>query len=157
METTPVEHINDLLQFFCTANAIPSAKLGASGTCSLKHSSGIGLCLELSSDGTHLHWYTRLSRVPFEDREIFYQHLLRMNLLCQETRGGTLGLDNDSMEIVFSYTEEVRSLDATRFHNASENFLTTALAIQENLSSENELVTTPDDDDTSSFLLGIRA
>lgn len=156
METTPVEHINHLLQLFCAANAIPATRLGESGTCQLNHSSGLGLCLELSTGGTHLHWYTRLSRVPFEDREFFYQQLLRMNLLCQETRGGTLGLDNSSMEIVFSYTEEVECLDATRFNNASENFLTTALTIQENLSTEDELDPTPDDD-TNSFLLGIRA
>ena len=67
--------------------------------------------------------YASLRPAPQHGREAFFRHLLELNAYMIGSRGGALGLDPESDEIVLSRAEPIEALSAELFQRMLINFV----------------------------------
>jgi hypothetical protein len=135
MNTKARDQVNDLLAEFGTSRGLSGAQLDESGVCAFEYQGLLDIVLELSSDGSVLHFYSPLCDLPAEEREAFLTDLLERNLLCAETNGATLAVDARENAVVLCFNQTVESLNPASFSTVIENFLDTSLNLRTELAS----------------------
>jgi hypothetical protein len=105
------------------------------GVYTLAAEDGLNVSLQLPELGDVIYLYAPMTQLPEENLEAFYARLLRMNLLCSETQGGTLALDERGNRIVLCYCANAAALDAVGFANMVGNFVEAAAAVRRTLLS----------------------
>lgn len=105
------------------------------------------IVIEVPSDNPEvLFVYTMVCHLPPDrNRDLVLQAAMEFNYMQSGTRGATLGLDRE--EVNLCYSRPVTGVTFCDLHSALEDFLTTAVEINEQLES---IKGTPDDQSYSS-------
>lgn len=77
--------------------------------------------------------YSNIGDLPEKGREAFYEMLLNANYFCQQTAGGTLGVDSQADIVLYMMQAHESSLDGTAFLQMLENFINTAVTWSERI------------------------
>ena len=100
------------------------AKLGNHNLCSiLQKSSGNNITIELPYAGNNLHIYTSIFSIPFENRENFFEFLLKLNLHGLETHGNILGIDTQTQKVILCRVLELNKIKEEEFPAIFKNFI----------------------------------
>lgn len=70
--------------------------------------------------------FAQLGSVDADKESNIYPKLLKANLFWQGTAGGTIGVDDESREIILSYQFPLSVLDFPKFQEILENFVNTS-------------------------------
>lgn len=90
--------------------------------------------LEADEQGT-VFAYAHLGSLPEQDREDFYAKLLEANYFCQETGGGTIGIDREANVVVLMMQTHVAMLNSGDLHRVLQNFINVAVTWSQRVES----------------------
>jgi hypothetical protein len=97
------------------------------GVYSFETPGGGRVTVEAPQDGGVFHLHAPICSLPEEGQgEHFYAGVLKLNLLCIETRGATLALDDRGGRIVLCYGAALAGMDALGFANLLGSFVESA-------------------------------
>jgi hypothetical protein len=82
--------------------------------------------LETDDNGI-LSLYAHLGNIPREDRESFFATLLEANYFCQQTGGGTIGIDREANVVLLLMQTHVSALNTDDLRSMVSNFLNVAV------------------------------
>lgn len=114
--------VNEWLQKIAPGDA--GMALNPHGQC-LLHSSRGEQCIVYVAhpSSTEFHLFQDLVPLSQEVEPSIYEEVLKLNLPAQSTRGGAIGLDPQTRNLVFSYSRDIALTDAKIFCAILENFL----------------------------------
>ncbi|MDR1366875.1 MAG: CesT family type III secretion system chaperone [Puniceicoccales bacterium] len=109
--------------------------LGENNLCNVKRkSTGEETIIELSRNEEMLYIYAVISDVPFNNRENFFEFVLKLNLHGSSTGYGILGIDAQTNKFVLSRLLHIKNLDEQLLLNAVSSFFSTISQLREKLS-----------------------
>jgi hypothetical protein len=128
--------VNGLLRELGRKLGTPELALSDEGTCALDYEQRLQIVVELPEGSELVYVYSRLMRIPKKGQKKLFRTLLRHNLLCYNTDGSTLAIDDAQEQVVLCYGHPWSELDQVAFENLLENFLTTANRLHADLTGQ---------------------
>jgi hypothetical protein len=106
----------------------PGLILDQNGLCQLVADSVTNHCVVFvpAANSEVFYLFQDMCQLPEAVDSAAYEGLLALNLLGVETRGGMLGFDKPTRNLVFSFSREIAATDVNMFCTVLENFLDTA-------------------------------
>ena len=102
--------------------------------CVIRDSTKQEFVIEIPEESDLFYLYSPLQALPnSEDRELFYEKILIMNLFGQRTGSATLALDPRISQIVMFYSAPVAHYNASTFGSVLSNFVKTSKRLRETL------------------------
>jgi hypothetical protein len=113
----------------------PGLLLDQNGLCQLVCDSVANHCIVFvpTTDSETFYLFQDVCHLPEAVGPASYEALLTLNLLGIETRGGMLGFDQQTRNLVFSFSREIATTDVKNFCTVLENFLDAADRLRERL------------------------
>jgi hypothetical protein len=84
---------------------------------------------------TEFHLFQDLAPLPAQAEARIYEEVLKLNLPAQATRGGSLGFDPQTRNLVFSYSRDIALTDSKSFCAIVNNFLDAAREIRKRIAA----------------------
>ncbi len=94
--------------------------------CCLGFDDKIIVHLQYNEENEVLMLFGQLGEIKEEWAEQLYPRILKANMFWQGTGGATLGVDDETREIMMSYQIGIRFLDFPKFQELLEGFINTA-------------------------------
>lgn len=129
------ELVNSWLRELGHKANIPDLKLNEDGSCVVQYKERLNVIILLLEQNPNVHFIAALMRPPKDRGEEFYKRLLSLNMMCLETHGATLALDERDDQVVLCYSHLVKDLDAEMFEEILGNFMETAEYVTDVISS----------------------
>lgn len=85
--------------------------------------------IEVPSQSSIFFFYVVMARPAAYQRLVVYSTAMALNYLQQDTKGGCIGVDSATDELIFSYRDRLDNLGYNEFYNSLENFIDTALTV----------------------------
>ena len=133
MNTPAHDRVNELLLAFGIARGMQNASLNDLGVLAFNYKGKLDIVVELAPSGEAVYFYSGLCSIPGHEREAFLENLLELNLLFGGTNGSTLAIDRKENRVILCYSLPVDQLDGVLLGNIIENFLETAVNLQDEL------------------------
>jgi hypothetical protein len=109
--------------------------LGENNLCNIKRkSTGEETIIELPHNNEMLYIYAVVSDVPFNNREKFFEFVLKLNLHGSSTGHAILGIDAQTNKFVLSRLLHIKNLDEQLLLKAVSSFFSTISQLREKLS-----------------------
>lgn len=102
------------------------------GQCQLLSKGGAESCIVFvpNATSTEFFLFQDIALLPASCDSRVYEELLKLNLPCEATRGGSLAFDSQTRNVVFVYSREIAVTDIKIFCAVLENFLDSAQEIK---------------------------
>jgi hypothetical protein len=108
--------------------------LGENNLCNIKRkSTGEETIIELPHNDEMLYIYAVISDAPFNNREKFFEFVLKLNLHGSSTGHGILGIDIQTNKFVLSRLLHIKNLDEQLLLKAVDSFFSTVSQLREKL------------------------
>jgi hypothetical protein len=133
MENTSI--VNGWIAELGQEAGINDLKLNEHHVCAFRYGKDLEFIIELPPGSPIVYMYSPMVDVPQENKEAFFDKLLKANFFCLETNGATFSIDERSNRIVLSYGQPIDQIDNLIFKNIVGNFLETAEQWKERLRS----------------------
>ena len=127
--TKPMENIdiiNGWLAELGQEAGIEDLKLNEHHLCAFRYGKDLEFTIELPPQSPIVYLYSPMAELPSENKEAFFEKLLKANFFCLETNGATFSIDERSNRIILSYGQPIDQIDNLVFKNIVGNFLETA-------------------------------
>jgi hypothetical protein len=113
----------------------PGLLLDANGQCQLVSDMVANNCVVFvpTAESESFYLFQDICQLPERLDAAAYEGFLALNLLGVDTRGGTLGLEKETRNLVFSFSRGIADTDVRIFCTVLENFLDTADILRERL------------------------
>jgi hypothetical protein len=108
-------------------------RLDQNGVCACRHDDSGEVVVEVPEGSGQVFLYASLGPMPPHGREAFFRHLLELNAYMVGSRGGALGLDPQSEDVVLSRAEPIEALRAELFQRLLVNFIAAAKGLKADL------------------------
>lgn len=98
----------------------------ADNYCCLKFDNKITTHIQYNKEGDMIMLFAQLGAIDEDKTATLYPRLLQANLYWQGTGGATIGVDEETREVLLSYQTPMQLLDYNRFQQLIEGFINTA-------------------------------
>lgn len=82
--------------------------------------------LQYNAENEILMMFSQLGEIDDEQKNAIYPKMLKANLFWQGTGGGTIGVDDETNEVLMCYQFPIRQLDFHKFQELLESFINTS-------------------------------
>jgi hypothetical protein len=122
--------VNDWLAKINPADA--GMMLNQYGQCRLVSKGGTENCIVFvpNSASAEFFLFQDIASLPEPADARVYEELLKLNLPCEATRGGSIAFDTQTRNVAFVYSREIAITDIKTFCAILENFLNSAQEIK---------------------------
>jgi hypothetical protein len=127
------ERVNELFRSIATDLGFQIV-LGDNNLCNIKRkSTGEETIIELPNNDEMLYVYAVIGEVPFNNREKFFEFILKLNLHGTSTGHGIIGIDVQTNKFVLSRLIPTKNLDEQLLLEAIGAFFSTVSQLREKL------------------------
>lgn len=137
--------VHDFLAELGQKMGLPQLGLDEDNCCRLVFDETIPVDFEYVESDKVLHLSSAVAPLPIQNKERFYEKLLRANLFGVETGGASFALNAVDSDIILFRSCDIENLDFTDACLILENFIQAAEAWKEKLHDES-LIREPSDD-----------
>lgn len=120
------ENYKQLLSELGQAVGIPDLAPDKDNYCCLGFDDKIIIHLQYNEENEVLMLFAQLGSIDEDKTVDLYPRLLKANLFWQGTGGATLGVDDETREVLMSYQVPMMLLDFSKFQELLEGFINTA-------------------------------
>lgn len=120
-----LQHYKHLLHKLGLSTGIPDLAPDEDNYCCLGFDDTIIVHLKFDADNEQLMLFCRVGKVDENKSATLYPRLLKANLFWQGTAGSTLGLDEETKDILMSYQTPISHMDYPQFQTTLEIFINT--------------------------------
>jgi hypothetical protein len=121
-----LENYKQLLSELGQSTGIPGLTSDNDNYCCLGFDDKIIVHLQYHPENDTLMFFSQLGKIDEDKTAILYPRLLKANLFWQGTAGSTIGVDDETREILMSYQTPLTFMDFPKFQAVLEGFINTA-------------------------------
>lgn len=121
-----LENYKQLLSELGQAVGLPDLSPDKDNYCCLGFDDKIITHLQYNEENEILMLFAQLGTIDEDKTVALYPRLLKANLFWQGTGGATIGVDDETREVLMSYQTPMRLIDFTKFQELLEGFINTA-------------------------------
>jgi hypothetical protein len=100
--------------------------LDGKGVCAFRYRRAMEVTIEVPADASSVFLWSPIKSADVKDPAAFYESLLALNFMTQETQGACFALDRKTRTVILNYTHPIAALDSRKFENLLGAFLETA-------------------------------
>ena len=120
------ESFKQLLSELGQAVGLPDLAPDKDNYCCLGFDDKIVTHLQYNEESEVLMLFAQLGTIDEDKTADIYPRLLKANLFWQGTGGATIGVDDETREVLLSYQVAMRLIDFSKFQELLEGFINTA-------------------------------
>src|SRR5689334_13434092 len=118
-----LENYKQLLSELGQSTGIPGLTSDNDNYCCLGFDDKIIVHLQYNPENDTLMFFRQLGKIDEDKTAILYPRLLKANLFWQGTAGSTIGVDDETREILMSYQIPLAFMDFPKFQGVLEGFI----------------------------------
>lgn len=115
-----------LLSELGQSTGIPDLTSDNDNYCCLGFDDKIIVHLQFNPENEMLMLFAQLGKIDEDKTTMLYPRILKANLFWQGTAGATIGVDDETREVLMSYQLPLSFMDFPKFQETLESFINTA-------------------------------